>query len=458
MIKRFFSICLAVLFIFSLTFLGGCDDLFELVSDLQEQVDTLDGENTLESTEQEDAQAVSAQAEIIPFEVLMGFSEYVNIQLSSDGTKILYRHMTDFVDDVIVEDWKTGEKKAVVWPNVAGIPRFYYAPDAETVLFFVDNMGDENFGIYTSNIYTGETQTLFEAGENDCIYVSNNESNDQEIYIMKFNFNTSLNDLYLLNYVTGDYELVMENTGDIMNFVFDNDGSLRGVVRTDEQAGIHYWMKKDLHNDNTEFVQSEWEEVLTWGYEDASTSGVFGFMQDDVRLMYIDTANSNTSTLYTYNVDTEQTEQIYNHPDYDIEGAWTDIAMDEVVAVSVYSQKIEWYVLDESFTDDYDILAGLEKGVFNIVGSSDEDEYWLVQYVSDIEESDYYIYDMSTQETTFLFNARQELSDYEFAPVEPIVYTASDGLTIEGYATFPLGEKREDLPTVVVVHGGPWTS
>jgi dipeptidyl aminopeptidase/acylaminoacyl peptidase len=40
--------------------------------------------------------------------------------------------------------------------------------------------------------------------------------------------------------------------------------------------------------------------------------------------------------------------------------------------------------------------------------------------------------------------------------MEPVSYTARDGLTIHGYATFPPGAGRENLPMVLNVHGGPW--
>ena len=40
--------------------------------------------------------------------------------------------------------------------------------------------------------------------------------------------------------------------------------------------------------------------------------------------------------------------------------------------------------------------------------------------------------------------------------MEPFSFTARDGLTIHGYATFPPGAGREGLPTVLNVHGGPW--
>ena len=462
MAKRFFTVGLSILMVLVLVMAGGCDDFTDIIEFLQEQSDAGEQDDAIAADDDgiDDSSAAletGQPAKIIPFDDLMGFSEYANIQVSSDGSEIMYRHMSDYGDDVIVEQWRTGKKTTVVWPNVYGIPRYYFAPDGETVLFFVDDRGDENTGIYTSDIDTGKTRTIFEAGSNDCMYIANNPSDVQEIYIMKFNFDTSLFDLYLLNYITGENNLVLRNNGDIITFVFDNDGVLWGVGTTDDEAGLHYWLKKDVDNDNKEFKESEWELVFSWDYEDAKTSGLRGFMPDNERILYIDTADSNTSTVYTYDVKTGQSSKVYNHPDYDVDGMWIDLELEEVVAVSVYGQKVEWDILDESFRSDYDVLAGIGDGVFNFVDSSEKDEVWLVQYVSDVKDADYYLYDMATQEATFLFNARASLDEYEFAPVEPIEYTATDGLQIEGYAPFPVGVGRENLPTVVMVHGGPWS-
>ena len=40
--------------------------------------------------------------------------------------------------------------------------------------------------------------------------------------------------------------------------------------------------------------------------------------------------------------------------------------------------------------------------------------------------------------------------------MEPIEYKAQDGLTIHGYLTKPVGIEAQNLPTVLLVHGGPW--
>ena len=448
--KRLITVGLITIMILSLLLMSGCDELLQQFIDLQDQLEDLED---LPAADEQTTEEPSNQDGIIPFDILMGFSQYANIQLSNDGETIMYRYNNDFV----IENWKTGDKQLVEWPREAGgIPRFFFAPDGETVLFFVDDMGDENYGIYISDISSGDTKTIFPAGENDCGFVSDNPANEKEIYITKFDFDRNLFDLYLLNYITGGYDLVLENPGDIVDYVFDNEGVLRCVGTIDDIAGIHYWLKKDSSGD--QFNASDWEEIeeLTWTYEDAGTSSVYGFMPDDERILFLDTANSNTSTLSTYNVLTKQRDDVYNNPDYDINGTWTDLELEEVVAVDYYGETIEWAILDESFQDDYDVLADVGDGIFDIIGSSEQDEYWLVEYVSDVQGSDYYVYDMQNHEATFLYNSRPELQNYDFAPKEPIKYTATDGLKIEGYATFPIGVERKDLPTVLLVHGGPW--
>lgn len=410
---------------------------------------------THETSELPTLPAVEEESDLIPLDVLMGYAEYSTPQISSDGGKILYRHSTGYEDSFMILDWQTGDQSAVNWPDVYGVPYALWAPDGETVLFFVDDMGDENYGLYTSNTVSGDTGTLLTGGDDNCYYVSDNPSNDQEIFICLLNDDTNLYDLYRINYITGDKSLVLENPGDITGYLFDHEGALRIVTRTDDNAGEHVWLKAS-GKAGTQFKERDWREILSWDYEDADTSHVFSFMQDDERVLYLDSSAGNTATLCTMDVNTGEVTQVFSDPDYDIRGTWTDLDIGAVTAVSTEDAYVNWHVLDESFQDDYDVLSRLDTGYFDIVDSSENDEYWILAYISDTTQLSYYVYDMASREATLLYNARPELGGYDFAPMEPFSYTALDGLKIEGYVTFPLDSDRTNLPTVVLVHGGPW--
>ena len=459
--KRLGALALALILVLAMT---GCTDLQQMLEDAQrtptpsptETVTATATASAAESTlpAQSQMAASTGTQDIIPLDVLMNYPEYTAPQISADGSTVLYRHMTGNRDAVIAENWQTGVTAVVPWPDVYGNPYFLWAPDGKTVLFFVDNMGDENYGLYTTNIETGETNTILPGGDNNCYYVSSVPGNDKEIIIELLNYTSESYDLYRLNYDTGKKTLLFQNDGSISGFTFDHSGTLRLVTIPDDQAGSHVWMKKDPSKQSTSFVESEWEEIFYWDYEDADTSGVYGFMQDDTRILYVDSSKNNTSTLYTFNPETDETVEIFNDPNYDLSGTWTDLEQDKVTAVTTYSQYIEWHVLDPSFQDDYDALSAIGQ-VFDVFDSSEDDAYWLVAYMSDRHEPDFYVYDMASHETTYLFNSQPELLDYDLYEVRPFSYTASDGLGIEGYVTFPAGD-TQNLPAVVLVHGGPW--
>ena len=427
---------------------SGCQALQQIVT----QAIAPESVYTEEDTSDVFGQNVS---EMIPIDALMGYDEYSGPMISGDGQYILYLETEDTYS-VIAKNWQTGEETEVAWPPGYGYLSYLWAPDDETVLFFIDNSGDENYGLYTSNIRTGATDTLLDGGVNDCYYVSDNPDNEDEFYFALFDFDRELFDLYIINYKTGDMTLVLENPGDITSFIIDTAGQLRAVTTTDDKAGVHVWLKKDADNTDTDFSTSAWEEIFYWDYEDADTSGVFGFMPDDTRLLYLDSSISDTSTLCTYDVQTGDVAEVYNDPDYDINSTWTNLDMGEVTAVTVYKQMLEWVVLDESFEDDYEALS-VVGDMFSIYDSSDDDAYWIVSYMSDTHQPGYYAYEMATHDMTYLYNSDPDLLEYDLSPVQPIAFTASDGLEIEGYITFPVGSDKENVPTVVLVHGGPWT-
>lgn len=439
-------ICVAILFSFT-----GCLELREQALGASASVS-----ETPQVTKDLPTLPPHNDAGLLPLDVFTSYFEYTPPDISDDGSLILYRHVSGFNDDFIVENLKTGEQTKVQFPSEpAGIPYCLWAPDDETVLFFVDNMGDENYGLYTSDIKTGDTKTILPGGMTNCYYVADYPQNDKEIYIEILDNKTNKYDLYLINYETGKEQLIMDNPGNITGYMFDNDGNFEIVTTNDDHAGKHVWINTGFDFDTTEFSKDDWKQVLSWDYEDADTSGVEYILSGGKQFVYSDSSKTNTSAYYYYDIASGKSTEIFNDPNYDIAGSWVDLDLNKVTAVEVYGQKMEYHVLDDSFQDDYDALCSVGSD-FQIYDSSENDAYWIVAYVSDVKETDYYLYDMAKHELKFLYNAQPDLKQYEFAHMEPFSYTASDGLKIEGYATFPEGEERKDLPTVVLVHGGPW--
>ena len=69
----------------------------------------------------------------------------------------------------------------------------------------------------------------------------------------------------------------------------------------------------------------------------------------------------------------------------------------------------------------------------------------------------FYLYDAGKKKVSALFERRPGLKPDQLAAMEPISFKARDGLALHGYLTRPRGkEEAKNLPTVVLVHGGPY--
>jgi len=128
----------------------------------------------------------------------------------------------------------------------------------------------------------------------------------------------------------------------------------------------------------------------------------------------------------------------------------------EIQMVSFVKARIEHQVLDSSIAQDVEEIAKLSTGDFGIYNRTDSDDVWLVGFTEDDQPFSYYAYDRKKKSGTFLFHNRPDLAEYSLATMQPISFTARDGLTVHGYLHLPKGSNEKDLPTVLNVHGGPW--
>ncbi len=90
------------------------------------------------------------------------------------------------------------------------------------------------------------------------------------------------------------------------------------------------------------------------------------------------------------------------------------------------------------------------------ISSFDKDRNLFVIYSeSDIEPGAYYLFNDSTNQLAFMEGAYEGLDPRLMSPMQQVSYKARDGLTIPAYLTVPVGTKGENLPTVILPHGGP---
>lgn len=81
----------------------------------------------------------------------------------------------------------------------------------------------------------------------------------------------------------------------------------------------------------------------------------------------------------------------------------------------------------------------------------------VVWVYADADPGAYYLYEADKKKVSKLFDRQPGFRPEQLASMEPFVLKARDGLDLHGFLTRPLGKESEKkLPTVVLVHGGPY--
>jgi dipeptidyl aminopeptidase/acylaminoacyl peptidase len=391
--------------------------------------------------------------ELIPLPVLFGNPERVSPSISPDGTQLAWIAPRDGVLNVWLAPVTAADGVDLAAAQVVtddtdrGIRQFAWAHDGRHLLYVQDTGGDENWRLYDVDLQTMQRRDLtpFEGVQARLVAMERKLPN--EILIGLNRENPQLHDVYRLDLVTGELTLQTKNPG-FAGWVADAQLGVRGAIKPEPDGGFSLLVR------DTE--DAEWRELLAIPAEDALTTDVATFSADGSSLLVIASVGAQTARLARLSLTTGELDVLAEDAEADISGVRVDPDTREPQIAVVNKARSEYVVLDPAVADDVAAIRALHPGDPVFQNADDADRIWLVGFTNDAGPIPYYLYDRATRTARFLFEHRPELSRYELAPMEPFSVSTRDGLTLHGYATFPPGADRTNLPTVLDVHGGPW--
>lgn len=172
--------------------------------------------------------------------------------------------------------------------------------------------------------------------------------------------------------------------------------------------------------------------------------------------------------LVRVDLDTGEETEVDSHPEFDIDSrpqAFPTIPAalirhrrtGELLGVRYLGEKQVIQTLDQRFAEVLHNLQGLSEGTVAALSSDHEGRRWVVSFTHDRDPGSTWLYDHDTKSAEVLFQAFPGIDPATMAPMLPVTITARDGLALPSYLTLPVGVEPEDLPLILIVHGGPWT-
>ena len=395
----------------------------------------------------------ATEVPLIPRGDLFGNPTRTGGQISPDGRWLGYIAPRDGVLNVWVAPRdKPDDARPVTNDTGRGIRGFSFAYTGNHVLYSQDVGGDENFQLFATDLSSGETRELSPKGARASIAQASRKF-PNEIIVSHNQRDPRLFDLYRVDLATGKGERIFENDR-YTAFLVDDSFVLR-FAGLQTRDGGNEWFKR---------TDGGWESWTTIPQEDALTTSPAGFTFDGNTLYMRDSRDRDTGALFAIDLASGERTLLREDPRADVSGILADPMTGVVQASSASYLRSGWAAIDPAIQKDLDRLRQLAgDGEFGVASRTLDDRTWVVAVSRSDAPTTFHLYDRDSGEASLWFNTRPELEGKPLAKMWPVEIPTRDGLVMPSYYTLPTGsdadgDGRPDrpVPTVLLVHGGPW--
>jgi dipeptidyl aminopeptidase/acylaminoacyl peptidase len=388
--------------------------------------------------------------DLIPREVLFGNPTRTQAQIAPDGSHLSWLAPSDAgVLNVWVQPAdRATPPRQVTEDRVRGIRRYGWTQDGTRILYLQDQGGDENWHLYAVDLDTGKARDLtpFEGVRAENLITD--PEHPGEVLVGLNKRDQSVFDMYRIDLASGNVKLDTENPGDVVGWLTDADFVIRAAEAADPENGDTMIRVRDD-------ADAPWRELIRFPF--GENGGAYTFDKDGDRLIASSSLQSDTTRLVALDVKTGNVAEVLaRHAKSDVGSVMVHPTDYRVQAVEFDYLKPEWKIVDDSIAADFSYLRDLAEGSLAVVDRTLADDRWIVAFQPDDGPTAYFLYRREPREAQRLFVTRPELENYTLAEMRPVVIPARDGLELPAYLTLPPGLEADKLPTVLLVHGGPW--
>lgn len=395
----------------------------------------------------------TAATPLIPRQVLFGNPERSAGAISPDGKWLGFVAPRDGVLNVWVAPAnRPGEAKPITNDRLRGIRGFRFAYDGTHVLYTQDQGGDENFQVFAANLETGESRALTPKGSRASV-AGVSPRHPGEVLVSVNDRNPRYFDIARVALADASSTRLIENER-FTGFVTDDGFALRFAETQTEDGGAQ-WFKRDGEG---------WAEWSTVPQQDALTTQIVGFDAAGTTLFLVDSRGRDTGALFAIDTASGERRLLAEDPRADVDTVLAHPETGAVQAVSVNFLKEEWTVIDPAIQADIEALRkAADGGEFVVNSRTRDDARWVVTLIRSNRSTEVVLYDRATRSVSPWFDTRPELPDALLQTMHGVEITARDGLVLPSYYTLPAGSDPDGdgkpsapVPTVLLVHGGPW--
>lgn len=384
-------------------------------------------------------------SQLIPAKTFFRSDGYWHYKISPDGTQVAFNSRKNNMP--VIRVMKIGADKEYIIKSLHHhhIRDYEWLPHSRRIVF------SQAVKKNTRHIFLVDTDkpnqppidlTPKEKGKIEIVHIGQTDTN--KIWITDYSQKNRV-DLQRFDLATKTLDLVETTDVDIDQWIMDSADRLRArIIRNEDlRQRLELYDRQD----------KTWKMLIEWDVDE--DIHFLDFSRDDRSMWVLSNRNRERSSLVILDLETGKEKLIYEDPQAD------------VLRVNM-SKKRHTPLIAYSFPD-YPKVHFLHPEMerllkpfqphpptgFLMTGADDNEEIIGYTLYSD-KTKDNYIYDSRKSRKHFFADSPISLYASELADMRPISFSGRDGMALKGFLTLPNGVTPKNLPTVLLVHGGPW--
>ena len=274
------------------------------------------------------------ESRLIPRKTLFGNPERTDVRISCDGARISYLAPVDGVLNIwVAKADAIGDARPITRDIHRGIRVYFWTYRPDHIMYLQDRDGDENWHVYVVDVETAETRDLTPYDGVQALPLLPSEFFPDEVLIGINRRDPRVPDLYRVNILTGETELVVSNDFGAVRFVSDAKLTPRLAVVPTPRGGAHVLSPSE---------SGRWEIAMDIEPEDEQTTHLINFDVQGSTLYMFDSRGRDTSALVAVDTETGSVRELAADPRADAASVMVNPVTGRPQAAAFAYDRIAW--------------------------------------------------------------------------------------------------------------------
>jgi dipeptidyl aminopeptidase/acylaminoacyl peptidase len=370
-------------------------------------------------------------------------------RLSPDGKYVSYLKPYKDKQNLFIQSLTDGSERMVTsFEDFSIRPDYFWTYDNQLV-FNKGSVDFDSLKMYAINLASLKVRSILSLGKVKAGLLNRNKQRPDVITIKMNNRDPANFDIYRLNIKTGELNPYLVNPGNITEWFPDADGKIR-LVKASDGVNETILYRPDDKVPFKPIIENNFKNSV----KPIAFTGVKNYFYA------LSNVNRDKTALVEINAeDGEEQKTIFGCSKADVLNVEYSRNKQRIEFASWEEAKPHKHFLIPAIANLYHSLQlrpQLKGNEIRVIDRDSAENKFILSTYTDRNPGSYYLYEKRSDKLTKLGDINPSLVPAELCAMQAIAYKARDGLLINGYLTLPQGNKRTNLPIVVMPHDDLW--